>query len=212
MTALSVTMEQIFNQIPLLESAAHLDDDHLRRIGNVFINHNQHNNWGICRVHRHHDLNPDEIMVHKLQPGETVDICKVENISRMAELHPHSWHFSPADELIPYEYSLDVMPNLSEEFKRDLYSQLRTTGLLPQVSLIPIEQTFEENDQKWLEFVNNADRTMISISTSRLLIDPGFETVGWRFRPGIDGEVEVIVLKECRKHPQTGVHHTLYEV
>ena len=83
--------------------------------------------------------------------------------------------------------------------------------LMSSISFISIEENVGTEGRKWIEYVNEADRSMTSTLVSDTTAEPDFEIVGWRFSSARDGRINVTVFKECRRNATTGVHKAIYD-
>ncbi|KAH0135595.1 hypothetical protein KCU66_g75, partial [Aureobasidium melanogenum] len=199
---------KIYNAVPILECTSPLPADERLQIGEILIRHGHDREWGICRMHRHHDLDLDEIMVHHLSSDERTDVCKPVESSQDTEVYPHSWRFTHDGEFIPYEYSNRMRPRLSLECVLELQERLRIIESGLGVSFIPLDT--QDEDQKWVETVDDQNRSMTSTLVSDDFHAPEYEVVAWRFVSTASGAAKAAILRECKKQP-TGSHKAIYK-
>jgi hypothetical protein len=207
MTAGSKSLHQTHNAVPLLECTIAPTGEELARIGAILIKFGQHRHWGISRTHRHHELHSNEMMVH--QVNRRTDICKPVQFGSLDELHPHSWHYTSARHLTPYEYGTCPRPGVPQSFISELWEQLERMSVKWSVSLFPLE-AHHGRDKKWVEVIDSEARSMTSRLVSQAHDDPRLETVGWRFFRADEGAVEVASARQCQRNPVTGFHKAVY--
>lgn len=204
---MTVSPSNIHNAVPILERTSPLPADEILQIGEILIRHGHDREWGICRMHRHHDLKSNEIMVHHLSSDERTDFCKPVEYNLDTKVYPHSWYFTHDGQFAPYEYSIRMQPQLSSTCVLQLQNLLRTVENGSGVSFIPIDT--QSGDQKWIETVDDQNRSMTSTLVSENFSASGSESVGWRFQPTVKGAVRAKILRECKKQP-TGSHKAVY--
>jgi hypothetical protein len=207
MTAASSSLVRVHNAVPLLECTTTLTGEELSQIGAILIKFGQHQDWGISRAHRHHELRSNEIMVHRVE--RRTDICEPVQSSPLDKFYPHSWRYTSARHLTPYEYGTCSRPELPRGFISKLWEQLDCMDLQWSISLVPIE-AHQGRNEKWIETVDAEARSMASKLVSQNHDDPRYETVGWRFFPASGGAVEVAVVRQCQRNPVTGFHKAVY--
>ncbi|KAG9561342.1 hypothetical protein KCU77_g12446, partial [Aureobasidium melanogenum] len=208
MASSALSPYQIHNAVPLLEDTDSLSDDLLSKIGAILVRAKEHQNWGIGRKPRHHELKPTELMVHETNGPR--DICRPVECDSTSKVYPHSWHYTSGDHLTPYEYGTQPQPDITSPLVSELLEQLRLMRIESTVALIPIETSLEGEDKKWVETVSSEDRSMTSDLVPQSQRFPQFEAVGWRFSPAGEGAVKAVVTRECKRNPVTGFHKAEY--
>ena len=207
MTSVLKTPGQIHNAVPLLDCTVAPTEAELLRIGATLVQFEQHQDWGIGRTHRHHELHSNEVMIHRVD--RRTDVCEPVKFSSLIELHPHSWQYTSARHLSPYEYDTRSRPEMPQEFISELWEQLDVMKVSWSVSLIPIEP-YQGRDEQWIETTDPETRSMTSILVSETHDVPVSETVGWRFFRSDEGAVELAVVRQCKRDTVTGFHQAIY--
>lgn len=82
------------------------------------IRFGQHQDWGIGRAHGHHELQSNEIMVHRVD--RLTDICEPAQFGSLDEVHTHSWHYTSARHLTLYEYGTCPRPGIPQDVISEL--------------------------------------------------------------------------------------------
>lgn len=207
MTAAFVSPGRTHNTVPLLECTIAPTVEELSQIGAILIRFEQHQDWGIGRAHRHHELQSNEMMVHRVD--RLTDICEPVQFGSLDEVHPHSWHYTSARHLTPYEYGTCPRPEIPQNLISELWKQVECMDLKWSVSLIPLE-AHQGRDMKWVETIDSEARIMTSELVFQSHDAPYLETVGWRFIRAGEGAVEVVTVRQCQRNPVTGFHKAVY--
>lgn len=118
-----ITQEPIpaatYNRIPFLREQPLVPPDLLRDLGQLFARHQLVHQWGVGVVHRHSDILPGCVMVHR-QAEDHTDICE-----------PRSLQSIPSSELIP----MSLLLNKEQQFQAYEY-ELGSQRLLPPLEFL----------------------------------------------------------------------------
>ncbi|KAF2752401.1 hypothetical protein EJ05DRAFT_446719, partial [Pseudovirgaria hyperparasitica] len=180
-------------------------------IGELFIEHDVQQHYGVGLLHRHFDLQDNQIMLHRLNAGD-IDVCSVCDVHSVDAtlLVPHSLYLNSMLTFEPFEYSLGDtrVPHFDTSFLDALRDLLISLALRETISLVP-------NPSDGMPNGIIVENTLAGIEATQSTVQPREWTphkgdtaviTGWRFHQDQLGRLQIVEVKECVKNG-AGVHN-----
>lgn len=170
----------------------------LRQIGEVFLKHRVHCQFGLALLHRHVDLKPRHAMVHRRR-HDTTEICTMEPAG-LSQIYPLSFYITETGVSEPFEYSDEThcgppplfITELGSMFKMNGYEKTFCVTYLSSLNGLLVERELPDG------------RGTIATSMDEKEYSGGGVTTVWAFDPGESGMV-VKARRVCETQ-QSGGH------
>ena len=205
MISTSLIPNTVYNSLPHITKQTVLSEDDLHAIGPLFIEHSMHSSFGVALLHKHFELEPDEVMVHK---GLTCEphLSPYDSLTAKA-FYLHNGKFQA------YEHELDCEPGIlpDEPFLTALAQYLVDHNLgktlaLTRVGPDPWAPVLLERGEGRSHVCSPAEKRVVDGHEVDYCGDHDFVDTEWRFRPCCCGGVKAKVVKKCEqvKEPPGG--------
>jgi len=204
-----------FNGIrPFEEQNELVDNNTLKAIAAIFVEHQMHKQLGAGLLHRHETITEGNIMLHEHQPSKA-DICQPTSLSSVdkVKLVPEAWFLNEDGSFQGYEYNADGQ---NTEFKPAFAAQLReflvARGLEKQISIVS-RPAANEAMNKPIEFSHPSGSGTISVPIASVsneqLKDVKPVTTSWNFDVNELGIIECKGGNVCAK--MTNGNHKVFQ-
>lgn len=161
----------------------------INTVRELFLRHNIEDTLGVCLVHRHFDLAPDERLVEEGKTSTPWTLDRVNNANVIAS----AWAFRGGI-LYPYEFEVasapGEAPQLPPAFLQDLYTLLLQNGYQDQLGINAYHPgpCYEEH---------TAGRANI---LTEIVGDPGSDTTApasWAFLREANAPPQTVIMRKC---------------
>lgn len=164
-------------------------------IAHILRRHDAHVDFGICLLHRHHDLASDKVMVHSCDlPGE--DICKMEGRGKR-QVFPHAYqHHCQYDDFVPYEFSSTPTPIPAKPLLLEIAALLHSQNLCQLVGLFHIASQGGPWTERVLCDEEEEQGTIATQLARNEFLSQNDIVTEWVLRDGL-GSVELLAYRGC---------------
>ena len=191
-----------YNRLPHVDNQQRdISASILDKLGDLFLRHAMHTEFGIALLHRHCDTSPTSVMVHTKTDQ---DVCVPQELG-LRKIRPVLFIFCRTrEEYMPLEFEAaseswtERMP--SESFLCDLASFLRSESLDTVLGLSRLSST----EDPWFEFMRSDGPGTIAFRSAREINVSKHRVTEWAFS-STNGVLCIKAVKGCRT-TISGVH------
>jgi len=207
-----------YNKLPKIDEALKAIEsfqatNDMMLFGDLFLKHHTHEAWGLCLIHRHFDLKPDEILLEQPSDNKTIIVSKATDVNQIvAPVTGSSYRFDD-DNMSPFEFRYaDTLQKTTQQedfssFQSDLKHKLAETGLLNVLGItqltstaVGIEATDYDNRENIVELIppDTTVPTEDMVGTVWAFNRDGSNTLGWcvKIKMCITGHAQIKIHKK----------------
>ncbi|HAZ46064.1 MAG TPA: hypothetical protein DDW76_26180 [Cyanobacteria bacterium UBA11369] len=208
------------NHFDVAKSLLETNSHHIDELGDVICQYGLEDVVGLCLLHKHFELNPDECMVKEM--AQSAAYIRPFSINYVQSLIPCAWRlgfntesgqcvvypleFVPYSEKAELAYNLAHSINNASGFLLDFSRKLEEMGLTDVFGIFSLHSDIEINDNEiLLETTNLRNRILSLVVTSKDEVDwKEITETTWKFT-AIKEELDEldplgICIAHCRRH------------